>query len=325
MKRNILIASLTLNVVLIAMMFSGLSGEQELEVSQSALTGDETGRLQPDTRKPEDGAPPNARKRPLAWSAIESSDYVDYIRNLREAGCPDETIRDIVIADIDQLMLSRWRERFPPLKAWRYWEPRPDPPAETSARARFRHQLRVERARMLHELVGLDATRADARELRFSRNDEHQSLDFLPQAKRVLVMDWRGRATIAERELAERSRRTQEEPATREAKRRDLEAKQLRELNALLTPDEARAYHLRYSTLAEQLRESLKSVEMTESEFQRAFDLFAKRPGALSKYFNLGESGGALDDPFLMPRLQEALGQERLQALHAWKERAAPE
>jgi hypothetical protein len=41
------------------------------------------------------------------WSQIESSDYLVYIANLRAIGCPEQTIRDIIIADIDSLFASR--------------------------------------------------------------------------------------------------------------------------------------------------------------------------------------------------------------------------
>ena len=37
---------------------------------------------------------------PFSWSQIEADDYPTYIRNLRTIGCPEQTIRDIVTADI---------------------------------------------------------------------------------------------------------------------------------------------------------------------------------------------------------------------------------
>src|SRR3954462_879248 len=35
------------------------------------------------------------------WASVESPDYREYIANLRAIGCPEETIRDIVIADVN--------------------------------------------------------------------------------------------------------------------------------------------------------------------------------------------------------------------------------
>src|SRR4030095_7552909 len=34
------------------------------------------------------------------WSQIEAADYPTYIRNLRRIGCPEETILDIITADV---------------------------------------------------------------------------------------------------------------------------------------------------------------------------------------------------------------------------------
>lgn len=45
------------------------------------------------------------------WSQLESSDYRTYIANLRSVGCPEQTIRDIISADVDSLYATR-REQF---------------------------------------------------------------------------------------------------------------------------------------------------------------------------------------------------------------------
>jgi hypothetical protein len=39
----------------------------------------------------------------LHWSDLESDDYPTYIRNLRSIGCPEQTVRDIITADIKAL------------------------------------------------------------------------------------------------------------------------------------------------------------------------------------------------------------------------------
>lgn len=44
---------------------------------------------------------------PLTWAQLESEDYKTYIANLRKAGCPEQTIRDIVLADINKLFAPR--------------------------------------------------------------------------------------------------------------------------------------------------------------------------------------------------------------------------
>lgn len=49
---------------------------------------------------PSSGSQPTASAAPFAWSKVESSDYSTYIANLRAIGCPEQTIRDIITADI---------------------------------------------------------------------------------------------------------------------------------------------------------------------------------------------------------------------------------
>lgn len=52
-------------------------------------------------------ASPTAERRPFHWSQIESGDYRIYVANLRAIGCPEQTIRDIITADVDSLYAAR--------------------------------------------------------------------------------------------------------------------------------------------------------------------------------------------------------------------------
>jgi hypothetical protein len=54
--------------------------------------------------------PAEAADRPTApfrWSQLEAKDYPTYIANLRAIGCPEQTIREIVVADVDDLYAPR--------------------------------------------------------------------------------------------------------------------------------------------------------------------------------------------------------------------------
>jgi hypothetical protein len=48
-------------------------------------------------------APEQAGNPPFHWSQLESTNYPTYIANLRGIGCPEQTVRDIVTADVDGL------------------------------------------------------------------------------------------------------------------------------------------------------------------------------------------------------------------------------
>ena len=56
---------------------------------------------------PAPGVSPTAEAKPFHWSQIESADYRTYVANLRAIGCPEQTIRDLVKADVDSLYASR--------------------------------------------------------------------------------------------------------------------------------------------------------------------------------------------------------------------------
>src|SRR5579859_1201571 len=47
------------------------------------------------------------RRQFFSWSEVESPDYSTYINNLRNIGCPEQTIRDIIIADVNSLYSRR--------------------------------------------------------------------------------------------------------------------------------------------------------------------------------------------------------------------------
>src|ERR1043165_8175227 len=62
------------------------------------------------------------------WRQIESGDYREYISNLRRIGCPEETIRDIIIADVNKLYAARRAELVhenDSRKNW--WQPKQQP------------------------------------------------------------------------------------------------------------------------------------------------------------------------------------------------------
>lgn len=48
-------------------------------------------------------ARPQPVPKPFHWGQLESSDYKTYISNLQAIGCPEQTIRDIITADVDGL------------------------------------------------------------------------------------------------------------------------------------------------------------------------------------------------------------------------------
>ena len=55
---------------------------------------------------------PTVKVNSFHWSRLESADYHTYISNLRGIGCPEQTIRDIIAADVDSAVYAPRREQI---------------------------------------------------------------------------------------------------------------------------------------------------------------------------------------------------------------------
>src|SRR5207247_5288218 len=92
------------------------------------------------------------RRQIFSWREIESSDYPTYIANLRDIGCPEQTVRDIIIADVNALYArKRSLEIVTPEQQW--WRTEPDTNIVQTAAARV-HELEQERRELLTRLLG---------------------------------------------------------------------------------------------------------------------------------------------------------------------------
>jgi hypothetical protein len=47
----------------------------------------------------------------FTWSQLESTDYPTYIASLRNIGCPERTLREIITADVDDLYAQKRKEQ----------------------------------------------------------------------------------------------------------------------------------------------------------------------------------------------------------------------
>lgn len=90
----------------------------------------------------------------FSWTQVESQDYPTYIDNLRRIRCPEETIRDIIIADVNDLFARRMAETSVPA-AQQWWQREPDPTWVEQA-DELRRRLDAERDQLLTQLLGSD-------------------------------------------------------------------------------------------------------------------------------------------------------------------------
>jgi hypothetical protein len=236
------------------------------------------------------------------WAQLESEDYRTYIERLRSIGCPESTIRDIIIADVDKLLAPRFAESAVHPASLNYWEPF-DPAAwdDTAERQALANQrlLDFHKREVIRQLLGVDLVGERLKAL--GQHDYHGSrLQFLPEEKRAqvrLVIDEFG---DKERALLEQQ---VEEGASVEitAELQQIRASRDSALSQFLSAAEREQYDLWFSAAAARTRESIVGMNATEEEFLKLYKL--------RREFDARNPGGSEDD--LAKNIEQALGNER--------------
>ena len=92
----------------------------------------------------------------FSWQEIESQDYAAYIKNLREIGCPEQTIHDIIVADVTQMLREKSVAQTPRLKPNPKWWTNQRDPAEAEADSKQVNDTWASRKTILDQLLGPD-------------------------------------------------------------------------------------------------------------------------------------------------------------------------
>lgn len=203
---------------------------------------------------------------PFLWSQIESADYRQYIANLRAVGCPEQVIRDIVTADLNQAFAARFAAIWKP-EIREYWQKskreQPSPEQEKQLMA-----LDKERADILQELLGvrLEGQRwINTIFLQVFGNE--QNLLFLPADKREAALQ-----ALADGELERKA----EELRLRRGYSNEVDQKLHQEavqlLDKVLSPAELEEFRLRASPVANSLRNEVQYFNCTPEEFRQLLD-----------------------------------------------------
>jgi hypothetical protein len=231
----------------------------------------------------------------LTWKDIESDDYPTYVRNLRGIGCPPETVRDIILADVNALF-ERRRTAEVPQAIHQWWRLEADP--ELARRISVKTaQLDRERRDLLAMLLGEGW---DLGELDGEGEGQGGELsgpvlgDLSDEARRqVRAIERLGR------ERAEALIQARGEGKTLTASESAQLERELRtRLAAVLSADQLEEYLLRHSLAAQRLRSQLKELDVTPEEFR---SLFKVMDAIASEKATLGEAS----DPVARKRLAE--------------------
>jgi hypothetical protein len=208
----------------------------------------------------------------FTWRLLEASDFKQYIANLRAVACPEQTIQDIIIAEVNKLYASRetaLRLRPEYLKPWENFGVSQRVNLE---RQRQYRQLMREKRALLKELLGIDVPQ-ETPAMWASRIDSRYEEAYakLPEGKRDAVRDIEERLWDQQQAL-ELHTMGFWEPEDVEA-RRKLQSEYRDALAQALTPDELLDYRLATSSTARNLRSELSAFSASDQEFRELFKL----------------------------------------------------
>ncbi len=295
-----LIVSVTLNVVGGFFIFAGVQSVEELPLGQALPATDSP--LGQAAAHPQQVVT-NTVVKQMTWETVEASSYLDYIDNLRRIGCPEKTIRDIILADVNKLYKTK-RRAASGQKKFEFWK----------ANAMFgmgmdkdnvetMRELNAERDELLKQL-GIESSFES--EMSLILNPFQQSLGFLPEQKQVAVMkELQGiQSRIAE--LSEDGSADIE--MVWKAQRETEES-----IKGMLSEDEYTGYLLRRSNTAHQLRSQIAGFDPSEEEFRTVFKL---KRAFDEEYGEIGINLDLLEEQLkaqktLNEQIRQSLGDER--------------
>ncbi len=283
--RLILILSVCVNLALAGAYFIGKRSPIAPEPTTSAA--DAAKSITKSSRERRAQIVVNGVTNDFRWGSVESDDYRQYIANLREIGCPEETIRDIIIADVNKLYAGRLAALYPSPQDFKWWQT--DDRAnrdERRDRERKRRDLNEEKRALIKELLDVDLETEMAR-WEGRPDDDAWRTGFLSAEKQQAVQALQEKFREMERSLFNELRENRGSPESR-AKMLALRSQREAELAQILGPQDYQEYQLRNSNTAREMRDSLGSFSPSQEEFKKIFELREN----FSSQYGFGRGGG---------------------------------
>jgi hypothetical protein len=260
--RVLLWVSLGLNIALAVMLVRLSPPETERTVPLTAQPTDAIKTLKTNTV---------IRRQNFTWDEIESADFPTYIANLRAIGCPEATIRDIIVADVNQLFARR-RAMEVVSAEQQWWRSEPDPEVTQTASEKL-ETLETERRTLLSALLGPDW---ESSYYPYPAHPEAPPLDgpilgALPPKTKQAIRDIESRAAERQQTYLDSLQKEGKQPDAAELAR--IRQQTRAELSEALNPEQLEEYLLRYSNHASSLRAELHGLANTPDQFRTLFRL----------------------------------------------------
>jgi hypothetical protein len=225
----------------------------------------------------------NSRK--MGWEQLDKPEYDVYLNSLRAVGCPEEKVRYIVLADINELVSKR-RVKEAVAHDIQWWRAEPEPNLTGALQEKGR-TLDEERNRLIAKYLGAPAVDEERGEALLWSNVQLTGpvLGALPPETHNTVQEICGRSL--ERSQASFWARVNEGQPINQVEMARMREQTRADLRKVLGADAMEEFLLRYSHNAHQLRLNLRGFEPTPEEFRRIF----RATDALDHQLQL-ESGG---------------------------------
>jgi hypothetical protein len=203
------------------------------------------------------------------WQDIESAGYLDYIKSLRAVGCPEDKVRLIIMADINELFAKK-RVAAATEHDPQWWKAQPDIMIANALQQKGR-QLEEERRAMIEKFLGAEALENERSEAMLWSNVQLTGpvLGALPTDLHNTVQEICARSM--DRQQGAFWARVNDGQGLNQVEMAKLREQTRADLRRVLNAEQLEEFLLRYSQNSHNLRLELAGFDPTPDEFRKIF------------------------------------------------------
>jgi hypothetical protein len=205
----------------------------------------------------------------FGWEQVESDEYLTYLQSLRAVGCPEDKVRGIIMADINELAAHK-RVKIAVDHDPQWWHAEPELTIATVLQEKGR-TLETERRALIEKLLGKEATELDKTDIVFWSSVQLTGpvLGSLPPDVHQSVQEICGHSI--ERTQNAFWARVNDGQSINQVEQAKLREQTRADLRKVLDAAALEEFLLRYSHNAHELRAQLRGFEATPEEFRKIF------------------------------------------------------
>ena len=299
MKISFLIAlSLATNLILAALIFRPGHG---VATPSSGDLPAEIGAAENPSAAPNQPGVTTPAGAKISWRDLQAAELKEFVRKLRAVNCPEETIKDLVLADLNRRYSKQQQSLWSDLQNQDYWKPYQrktslEDQKKNRDRSKQMQTMQKEKTALIVEIFGVDVEKQRMKEEGFDPENmgwnPNGNLAFLPEAKREAVKKYLDDFQEKMQEFYASTMGGWDADAR--AKQKKLEQEKLDGLAQFLTPEELREYKLRNSQTAQQISSDLHGVDLTRAQYEALFDIRSQYGDSIYNYGDAGNDAATI-------------------------------